>query len=45
MFVKPKGNPVTREEYDALLSRIAELEKLVAELQAKRRQRKDEQNG
>lgn len=45
MYLVPKGNIPSREELDALAKRVAELEKLVAELQTKRRQKKDEQNG
>nr|DAP78165.1 MAG TPA: hypothetical protein [Caudoviricetes sp.] len=45
MYLVPKGNAPTREELDALAKRVAELEKLVAELQAKRRQKKEIPNG
>jgi BMFP domain-containing protein YqiC len=32
MFVKPKGNQPTREEYDALLERLEALEQKLAQL-------------
>lgn len=45
MYVYPKGNNPTKEDYEALLKRIIELEEKVAELQPKRgRPRKEEQD-
>lgn len=45
MYVYPKGNNPTKEDYEALLRRIEELEQKVAELQPKRgRPRKEEQD-
>lgn len=43
MWVKPRGNQPTREEFDALLRRIEELEKKLAE-QPKRGRPKKEDN-
>lgn len=36
MFVKPKGNQPTKEDYEALLRRIEELEQKLAALTPKR---------
>jgi BMFP domain-containing protein YqiC len=43
MWAKPKGNQPTREEFDALLRRVEELENKLAE-QPKRGRPKKEEN-
>jgi BMFP domain-containing protein YqiC len=46
MFVKPKGNQPTREEYDALLERLEALEQKLAQLDSKRgRPKTEDKNG
>lgn len=43
MWVLPKGNQPTKEDYEALAKRVEELERKIAELQPKRgRPRKEE---
>lgn len=44
MWVMPRGNPVSREEYEALLERVRQLEEKLQELQPKRRQKKEDQD-
>ena len=42
MFIRPKGNQPTREEYEALVRRIEELERKLAEQPKRGRPKKEE---
>jgi uncharacterized protein (UPF0335 family) len=44
MWVLPKGNPVTQEQIQALIKRIAQLEQKFAQLEVKRGRPKKEEN-
>jgi|VirMetMinimDraft_7_1064189.scaffolds.fasta_scaffold16639_5 polyhydroxyalkanoate synthesis regulator phasin len=46
MWVLPKGSMPTKEDYEALLARIQELERKIAQLQLKRgRPHSEDKNG
>lgn len=47
MWVQPKGTQPTKEDYEAIVKRLEELERKIAELQIKRGRPKkeDTQNG
>jgi uncharacterized protein (UPF0335 family) len=44
MWVLPKGNPVTQEQIQALIERIAQLEQKFAQLEVKRGRPKKKEN-
>jgi polyhydroxyalkanoate synthesis regulator phasin len=45
MWVLPKGSMPTKEYYEALLARIQELERKIAQLQPKRSRHSEDKNG